>query len=68
MKILISSKELEMLRLLAEGLPDKEIAKETRVEPEIIPEFRRSVLKRIGAQTPVQAFQILAKNGFELQD
>ena len=68
MKVLISSRELEILRKSADGLTVKQIANELNVSQQQISKSQKEILSRTGAANLLNALQALAKNGFVLRE
>jgi DNA-binding NarL/FixJ family response regulator len=68
MKVLISSRELEILRKSADGLTVKEIANELKESQQMITRSQKEILDRTGEVNVLKALQALAKRGFELKD
>jgi DNA-binding CsgD family transcriptional regulator len=68
MKISISSKELEILRKSAEGIPLQQIADDLHLSQQIISKSQKEILSRTGVNSCVSALQALAKRGFTLTE
>jgi DNA-binding NarL/FixJ family response regulator len=68
MKIAISSKELEILRKSAEGIPVQQIADDLHLSQQIISKSQKEILSRTGVNSCVNALQALAKRGFTLTE
>lgn len=68
MKIAISSKELEILRKSAEGIPVQQIADELHLSQQIIAKSQKEILSRAGVSSCVNALQALAKRGFTITE
>lgn len=66
MKILISSRELEVLRKSVDGLSAKQIASDLNTNHHDITRCQRTILQKTNADNAMGAIQILAKNGFVL--
>jgi DNA-binding NarL/FixJ family response regulator len=64
MKVSISSRDLEILRKAVYGLSHDQIANELRINAEEVQTALKHVLKNTQSKEPLQAMQILAKNGF----
>ena len=68
MKIVITARELEILRKAVYGLSSKEIAREMKLSPNEVDSCLKELLKNTQSREPMQAMQNLAKNGFQLSD
>lgn len=67
-KIILTSNELQMLRLLAEGVADEQLTKSPEIKKQGVANFKKQLLGKVGVPDAVQAFQVLAKYGFEIKD
>jgi DNA-binding NarL/FixJ family response regulator len=68
MKVLISARELEILRKSVYGLSVKQIADELKMSPLEVDKSLKNVLKNTQSKEPLQALQNLAKFGFEISE
>jgi DNA-binding NarL/FixJ family response regulator len=68
MKVLISSRELEILRKSADGLTVQEIANDMKVSQQLISKSQKEILQRTGSANVLNALQALAKRGFQLTE
>ena len=68
MKIVLSSRELTALRMLADSMGDEELAKGLHVRKETVEALKRQLFRKVGVNDPVQALHLLARNGFTLED
>ncbi|HYC85659.1 MAG TPA: LuxR C-terminal-related transcriptional regulator [Chryseosolibacter sp.] len=68
MKLTIRARELEILRKTVYGLSPKEIAAELQITAEEVERSLKGLMKSTQSKEPMQAMQILAKNGFQLLD
>jgi DNA-binding NarL/FixJ family response regulator len=66
MKIVISTRDLEILRKSVYGLTAEQIANELRIPDKEVQVALRSILKNTQSKEPLQAMQTLAKNGFQI--
>lgn len=60
---LLSSEELDLLRLLAEGLPADVVARRLAISPRTLRRRTRDVCERIGVDTTVEALVWAARSG-----
>ena len=68
MKILISSRELEILRKSADGLSISQIASDLDLAPQIVTASKKQILQKTESRDVIDALLALAKNGFILKD
>lgn len=68
MKITVSSMELHLLRILAEGRSEEHAAAMLQFSKSTIIECKKSLLRRIGEVEPLKALQVLARTGFTIED
>lgn len=68
MKILISAKELEVLRKTVSGLSSMEIANQLKISAKDVESSLKGVMKNTQSKEPIQALHSLAKHGFQLRD
>jgi DNA-binding CsgD family transcriptional regulator len=68
MKLLISARELEILRKAVYGLTSQQIAAELNMTPKEVDQSLKGVMKNTQSKEPFQAMQSLAKNGFQLRE
>lgn len=59
----LSCEELELLRLLAEGLPADVVARRLAISPRTLRRRTRDVCERLGVDTTVQALVWAARRG-----
>lgn len=60
----LTSRELEVLRLLAEGMPPKEIARELVISPKTVASHAQHVLAKLGAHSRAEAVALAYIGGF----
>lgn len=68
MKITLTLNELEILRKLAEGVREEQLAQNLHLKKQVIVDLKKTLLRKVGVQNPLKAFQLLAKKGFEIRD
>ena len=68
MKVLISSRELEILRKSVDGLTAQQIANDLKVSEQTISTSQNAILLRTGERNIANALLALAKRGFILTD
>ena len=68
MKVSISSRELEILRKAVYGLTCDQIANELMISSQDVEKSLKTVFKNTKSKEPLQALQILAKNGFQISE
>jgi DNA-binding CsgD family transcriptional regulator len=68
MKIIVSSIDLQLLRMLAEGMTDEQMIAKLKCQRSEIGQSKKNLLKRIGSEDPLEALRLLAKKGFTIQD
>lgn len=68
MMLLISARELEILRKAIDGLSPKQIAEDLNINSLEVHKSLKSIMKNTQSKEPVQAMQVLARNGFQLSD
>jgi DNA-binding NarL/FixJ family response regulator len=66
MKYSVSSRELEILRKMADGTSVKEIADEFGLTPQVVTKYQKEILQRTRSANAMVALQSLAKSGFVL--
>jgi len=59
----ITPREIEVLRMLAEGLPNKEIAGRMRISDHTVKFHISSILEKLGASTRTEAVTIGIRRG-----
>lgn len=59
-----SDRAADVLRLMAAGLQDREIAEELRIKPETVRQRRSQALQRTDSQTHSQLISLCIKNGW----
>ncbi len=60
----LSSREREILRALAEGLEDKEIAEKLNIAPNTVRHHFLAILYKLGVNSRLQALVFAARHGF----
>jgi two-component system, NarL family, nitrate/nitrite response regulator NarL len=60
----LSSREREILRALAEGLEDKEIAEKLNIAPNTVRHHFKAILYKLGVNSRLQALVFAARHGF----
>lgn len=68
MKVLISSRELKILRKSADGLTLSQIANDLNLSQQLISKSQKEILIKAGAGNSLNALQALAKKGFVLTE
>lgn len=58
-----TSREMEVLKLLANGMPSKEIAKELFISTHTVNNHRKNMLKRAGLKNSAELIRLALKNG-----
>jgi DNA-binding NarL/FixJ family response regulator len=66
MKVSISSRELEIIRKLADGLTVQQIAIDLNVSEPMIIRSQKEIFQRTESGNIVSALQVLAREGFVL--
>jgi DNA-binding NarL/FixJ family response regulator len=61
----LTSRELEVLRLLAGGMRPKEIARELVISPKTVANHIQRVLGKLGAHSSAEAVAIAYREGFD---
>ena len=61
----LSAREFEVLRLIVQGLPLKDIASRLGVHPKTIANHQSMIRQKLGADTPVQLLRSAARLGIE---
>ena len=61
----LSAREFEVLRLIVQGLPLKDIAARLGVHPKTVANHQSTIRQKLGADTPVQLLRSAARLGIE---
>ncbi len=59
----LSKRELEVLKLLSEGIPNRDVAKLLHISNRTIDSHRSNIMKKLGAKSNADLVQIALKNG-----
>lgn len=59
----LSTREREVLKLLCEGKPNREVAKALHISPRTIDSHRSNIMKKLGAESNAELVQIAIRTG-----
>lgn len=59
----LTSREREVMKLLAEGVPNREVAKKLHISPRTIDSHRANIMKKLGINSNAELVQVALRHG-----